>query len=54
MKKSVLTANTEKKDTLPPYEESLNQLKKQKRVCNTLCGLQRIRVLENLEHLKLN
>ena len=32
MTKSVLTAGMEKKDSLPPYEESLNQLRKQKQV----------------------
>ena len=32
MKNSVLTAGLEKKDALPPYEESLNQLRKQKQV----------------------
>ena len=32
MKKSVITSDFEKKHSVPVYEESLNQLKKQRRV----------------------
>ena len=36
MKQSVLTGEAEKQHTLPPYSESFNQLKKQRKVAKTL------------------
>mgnify|MGYP000092744178 CR=1 FL=1 len=33
MKKSVITPDFEKKDSLEPYEESLRKLKKKRKVC---------------------